>query len=147
MKNTNFIFCIVLSLGFINSYAQSSLLDNADINKNTTSLSLVDEIGYPTTQNNIRNPESNISASGDTTAVNDAQVKIYPGPFSGFISVDLKNCPDAKICLYNENGKCVKYMDCANEKAFFNLKNESKGLYFMEIVSNGKKLVSKVNME
>lgn len=152
MKNIKHIFCIALSLGLFASYAQPSSLDNtfdAD-RKITVNTALIDGPEDPTIQNDGKKSylTTNISSLSESTSVINPEVKVYPEPFSGIVSVDLSDCPDAKICLYYESGKCIKYQDCQNEKnAIFNLKNEPKGLYFMEIVSNGKKIVKKVDLE
>lgn len=152
MKNTKYIFCIALSLGIFASYAQPSSLDNTVNTDRTISAStaLIDSTEDPTIQNDGKKSylTTNISSLSESTSVINPEVKVYPEPFSGIVSVDLSSCPDAKICLYFESGKCIKYQDCQNEKnAIFNLKNEPKGLYFMEIVSNGKKIVKKVDLE
>jgi hypothetical protein len=151
MKNTNHKLCIALCFGLFSAIAQPSSIDNIyDADKKTAEISLIDGPEDPGIQNDGRKNflTSNISASGETTSVFNAQVKVYPAPFSGIVSVDLSNCPDAKICLYYESGKCIKYQDCENETtAVFNLKDEPKGLYFMEIVSYGRKTVKKIELE
>ncbi len=114
------------------SYAQACSYENSN-----------DELAVNLTETH------NYSASNpkSETSVNPF-VKQYPAPFSEIVSVDLSSCPDAKICLYYESGKCIKYQDCGKEKtAIFNLKNQPKGLYFMEIVSNGKRVMKTINFE
>ncbi|MCD6018988.1 MAG: hypothetical protein K0S53_2109 [Bacteroidetes bacterium] len=150
MKKIKHILCIALSFAFSVSYAQTGPVDNtfSDSKQITTNVALLDGPEDPTIQNDGKSNPYTRPVVSNTGNMLNPEIKVYPEPFAGIVFVDLSSCPDSKICLYFESGKCLKYQDCQNEtSAIFNLKNEPKGLYFMEIVSMGKKVVKKIDLE
>ncbi len=143
MKNFRHIYCITfLSLAFGFCYGQLALVDNS-INTgekaNITALQS-DAMAFHTSDPVPDNNEPDVTAK--------PEIKIYPEPFEGIISVNLKKCPDAQICLFDAKGNCLKYQNCENEEcAIFNLRNEPKGIYYMEIKVKGEKTVKAIYLQ
>lgn len=79
-------------------------------------------------------------------AMDAAQVYIFPNPSSGIFTIDLKNKnANTKIYIYDVLGKCILSKDCGNNvKAIADLSGQPQGIYFMEILSAGKKTVNKI---
>jgi len=138
MKNIRLIFTIASSLAFGASYAQTSTFDVASNND--------EKIARHAEANNVANCDAN--QCREPLHSNKPEIKIYPEPFLGIVSVNLSNCPDAKICLFDRKGNCLKYQNCQKEAyAVFNLKDQPKGIYYMEIMSQGEKTVKAIYMQ
>lgn len=83
----------------------------------------------------------------ENTEISD--VSIYPNPTSGIFTVSLKNkTVETKICVYDVLGNCLWKKDCRNNVNLkIDLSCQSKGIYFMEIVSEGERAVKKIAVE
>lgn len=77
---------------------------------------------------------------------NEENISVYPNPSSGIFTINLQNkTSDTKICVYDVLGNCVLnkvYGKDASPK--INLSNQPKGIYFLEIVSDEKRVVQKI---
>jgi hypothetical protein len=73
-------------------------------------------------------------------------ISLYPSPSSGLISVHLENAPnEMKICVYDLVGNCLWNKSFTNKSNVnIDLSDQSRGIYFVEIVSDGKKSVNKI---
>jgi len=73
-------------------------------------------------------------------------VNLYPNPAKDFITIDLnQNVKDASVKVYDVIGKCVIQSSLTNGYSKqIDLSNIEKGIYFVEIESDGKKHVSKI---
>jgi hypothetical protein len=76
-------------------------------------------------------------------------ISIYPIPSSGLIWVELKNAPkELKICVYDLLGNCLWNNSFTNKSNVnIDLSDQSRGIYFVEIVSDGKKSVNKIVLQ
>lgn len=142
MKNFRHIYCIALSFTFVISYGQIASVENNSNNAEKTNITNGQSDALSL---NTSDPVSD-NIKTETTAI--PEIKIYPKPFEGIISVNLNKCPDAQICLFDAKGNCLKYQNCENEDcAVFNLRNEPKGIYYMEIKVKGEKTVKAIYLQ
>lgn len=76
-------------------------------------------------------------------------INIYPNPSSGIFTVNLKNkTAETKICVYDVLGNCVlDKISVKNSNQEIDLSNQAKGIYFMEIISDGEKEVQKIVLQ
>ena len=79
----------------------------------------------------------------------DNLFELFPNPSSGMFNVQFRNSQSATmISVYNIFGKCLWSKDCRGENVQqIDLNNEAKGLYFMEIVSDGGRAVKKIVLQ
>ncbi|MBC7694511.1 MAG: hypothetical protein H7141_03600 [Burkholderiales bacterium] len=141
MKTFKHIFCISLSLSFGFSHAQTGTINNNFVTDETVTIN---------SQNNeaIANNTITDSDKEKTNSIAKPGVKVYPEPFSGIVSVNLSNCQDSEICVFDGKGKCLKYIRCQNEEcAIFNLRNQPNGIYYMEIKVQGEKTVKTIYLK
>lgn len=142
MKKFKHIVCIALSFVVGISYAQPASTDNITAITKTVNANKEKNDGVEV------NKATSISSKEKTEIIGKPVVKIYPEPFLGIVSVNLSNCPNAKICVFDAKGNCLKYQNCKNEVcALFNLKNQPKGIYYMEILSQGEKTVKAIYLQ
>ena len=80
-----------------------------------------------------------LMSSTNKQVIND-KIKIYPNPFSDFITVDLDNSiSDTIIMIYNIEGKLVQSAIII-KSGIINLQELDKGIYFIQIMDNNKVL-------
>lgn len=74
---------------------------------------------------------------------------IYPNPSSGIFTVNLKSKPsNTKICVYDILGNCILgKVSIKNSTPEINLSNNAKGIYFIEITSEGEREVRKIVLQ
>ncbi|MBI2721372.1 MAG: T9SS type A sorting domain-containing protein [Bacteroidetes bacterium] len=74
------------------------------------------------------------------------EVHVFPNPSSGIFTIDFNNKnANTKICIYDVLGKCIWSKYCGNNvKAIADLSAQPQGIYFIEILSEGKKTVKKI---
>ncbi|MCE9538037.1 MAG: T9SS type A sorting domain-containing protein [Bacteroidetes bacterium] len=74
--------------------------------------------------------------------------KVFPNPFSGVITVNLKNkTAETKICVYDVLGKCVFDKVSKNDKEKIDLSGKPKGIYILEVESDGKNVMKKIVLQ
>ena len=97
-----------------------------------------------------------VPLSSGLSEIQPSYFEIYPNPSSGIFTINLRNCRDAKICIYDVLGNCLLNKDCRNDTnpkingsttLTMNLSNQPKGIYFMEIVSDGERAVKKIVLQ
>lgn len=84
--------------------------------------------------------------TGSEPVYAEQTLSVQPNPSSGIFTLNLKQqTSDAKICIYDIVGKCVwnKNIQKASNMAI-DLSNHPQGIYFIEMVSNGEKIVKKI---
>jgi len=85
-------------------------------------------------------------------------LEIFPNPSSGIFTINLHNCRDVKICVYDVLGNCLLNKVYVNDVSpMINLSNQPKGIYFLEIVSypstqgfegqSGERVVKKIVLQ
>lgn len=81
--------------------------------------------------------------------IQDLDVTIFPCPSAGSFTVNLSHkTEDAQIRVYDVYGNCRLSKTCQNTSSHtLNLSSNAKGIYFMEIVSTGKKAVKKIVLQ
>lgn len=109
-----------------------------------------DNIPDIATANNISN-DASVLLSCMPVGINVAEqqtISVYPNPSEGNFTVNLKNVNESTICIYDVLGNCIlnkRSMNDANPQ--FDLSHQSKGIYFMEIVSDGERVVKKIVLQ
>ncbi len=80
---------------------------------------------------------------------NELQVEIYPNPSSGIFTFNLKNkTVKTEICIHDVLGKCVfNKLSAKNSNEEIDLSCQPKGIYFMEIVSDGERAMKKIVLQ
>jgi hypothetical protein len=138
MKILIYIYCVALTLAFYNSYSQTS---SSETIATATGKFAPNESG--TLDND--HPASSIN---EEEIVVTPEVKIYPEPIEGIVSVNLNAYPDAQVSVFDAKGNFVKKQQCANEeKAIFDLRNQPKGIYYLEIKVKGQKTVKAIYLQ
>ena len=77
------------------------------------------------------------------------EIIIYPNPTTGICTISLnKKIIDSKICVYDLLGNCLLNKVCSNDaNQNIDLSSQSKGIYFMEILADGEKVVKKIVLQ
>lgn len=71
------------------------------------------------------------------------RVIVYPNPSTGIFTVNTQN--SMKICLYDVLGNCLWTKEFGNnENVKIDLSTRSKGIYFVEMLSDGERTVKKI---
>lgn len=79
---------------------------------------------------------------------NSNAVLMFPNPSSGIIKVETQRGRDMYISVRDLLGNCLLNKNCRNEKSLeIDLSSQPKGIYFMEIVSDGEKSVNKIILQ
>ncbi|MBC7862925.1 MAG: T9SS type A sorting domain-containing protein [Bacteroidia bacterium] len=73
-------------------------------------------------------------------------ISVYPNPGSGIFTVNLnKKNTGAKICVYDVLGNCVLSKVCGGDvNQIIDLSCKSKGIYFVQLITDGKRIVKKI---
>ena len=93
---------------------------------------------------------TNCSAVGiDDLRNSSGEMIIYPNPSSGIFTVNLKNkTVETKICVHDVLGNCVlDKVAVKNTNQEIDLSSKPKGIYFLEIVSDGERAMKKIVLE
>lgn len=73
---------------------------------------------------------------------------IFPNPSSGIFTISLSKAVAAKIWVHDVLGNCLLNKDCGNDlNQKIDLTGKSNGIYFLEIMSEGEKVVKKIVLE
>ena len=90
----------------------------------------------------------NMNSVSDVYIENNPVV-VFPNPSAGIFNLSLKNSIEiSKIRIYDLLGNCLwskTYKTDTNVE--IDLSSHSKGIYFVEVVSNGKKSISKIVLQ
>ncbi len=83
--------------------------------------------------------------TGITTLSNDASINVYPNPNKGIFVVELTSA--SKVTVMNALGQVITSEIFEAGKHTVNINNESKGVYFVKVMSNNKQQIIKVIKE
>lgn len=73
---------------------------------------------------------------------------IFPNPSSGIFTISLSKSVAAKIYVHDVLGNCLLNKDCGNNSnQKIDLTGKSSGIYFLEIMSEGERVVKKIVLE
>lgn len=107
--------------------------------------------GGQTSQSIVQNsPESKSLNSGEfqkeETTLNERQIKVYPNPSNGLFKIDLINFDtNATVMVYNAIGNLCYKSELRNvTRNEINLQSQSKGIYFVKVISNNEQFVKKI---
>jgi hypothetical protein len=78
--------------------------------------------------------------TASTEDLSSVSLNLYPNPTSDIVHIGGVDRVDA-IRLYSINGQLVKKLTNTNS---INLSNQKKGVYMVEVIVEGKKLVNKL---
>lgn len=92
------------------------------------------------------NENSVVAASVHNNTPND-QLSIYPNPSSGIFTIEMSNDSKASIEVYDALGKKVKSFEQTGFKSALDLNNYPKGMYMINIISEGKQISKKIILE
>ncbi|MCD6019515.1 MAG: Secretion system C-terminal sorting domain [Bacteroidetes bacterium] len=141
MKIIIHLYCVALTFAFYISYGQTS--SSEPIARVAGKLATKDAHGINSLPTNC--PTPNIT---EDEIIVTPEVKAYPEPFEGIVSVNLNTYPDAQISVCDSKGNCVKSQKCANEeRAIFDLRDQPKGIYYLEIKAKGGKTVKAIYLQ
>jgi hypothetical protein len=91
------------------------------------------------------------SENGNTYVNNltpEAEINIFPNPSSGIFTVDMHSCHEAKLSVCDVLGNRLLVKDCRGDASpQIDLNSQPKGMYYMEIVSEGERVVKKIVLE
>lgn len=74
-------------------------------------------------------------------------ISVYPNPGTGLYSIELADYTDASIEIYNVLGKKVKTVQQTTTKMTVDLTGFPKGVYFVNILSDGEQISKKIILE
>lgn len=81
-------------------------------------------------------------------AKESSKFTLYPNPTSGILTVNLNKSLDVTLILYDVLGNCLSKKDFRGQSILHaDLSLQSKGVYFMEIVSDGERVVKKIVLQ
>lgn len=75
----------------------------------------------------------------------DKQIKIYPNPTSGFVTIEADKIE--KLEFYNLRGQVLVQSKPNSNKYVLNINNRKKGIYFVKIETEGGVFVEKIIVE
>jgi hypothetical protein len=80
---------------------------------------------------------------------NEGMMSVFPNPTSGIFKVNFRNkTVETKICIYDMLGNCViDIVSMKNSNMEIDLSKQSKGIYFIEIVSDYERVVNKIVLQ
>jgi N-acetylneuraminic acid mutarotase len=75
-------------------------------------------------------------------------LNVSPNPSSGIFSINFRNNRNTKICVHDILGNCLLNKEYQNEvRPTIDLTCQSKGIYFLEMMSEGERVVKKIILE
>jgi len=89
----------------------------------------------------------NVMMTSTSTSINNPlakQLKVYPNPSDGNITLEGANIEGARVSILNSIGKQVKQMTLDNNTNYLHLDELKSGIYFIKIEDNDNEAVRKV---
>ncbi|MCW3082972.1 MAG: hypothetical protein JWP12_338 [Bacteroidetes bacterium] len=123
----NWQYINLLPLGGIDSIAfVMSSSDNGSFGMNTPAYFCVDDLAISEIVTGITNPAI------------PSDVNVYPNPFVNSVAVDFKNANKRIVNVYNAFGAVVLRSESNEQKVNLNLERFDAGIYFVNVIENGK---------
>lgn len=70
---------------------------------------------------------------------------VFPNPSSGIFTIDIKNTSsETNICVCDVLGNCILNKLSVKGEEQIDLRDQTKGIYFLELVSDGERVVKKI---
>ena len=102
---------------------------------------------------NLNSSRSNVYKVNNPTSVfnlsAEEAITIYPNPNSGVFTLDIKNISDASIRIFNMLGEEIKQFTIQNSgnKTEVDLREQAKGVYYLQVTSSQRSLTKKIIIE
>ena len=74
------------------------------------------------------------------------EINIFPNPSCGMFCITNSKASSLLISVYNVLGELVLKRECANTPIQMDLSSERKGIYFVEVEIEGKRINKKIVM-
>ncbi len=72
-------------------------------------------------------------------------INVFPNPSSGLFTLRMnKSHAEASVIVSDVMGRCILKKECKNETHEIDLSAQGKGVYFLEVIAEGKKVVKKI---
>jgi hypothetical protein len=84
------------------------------------------------------------TSTTDASALDANLISVYPTPAKDVLNVDLSKIGAADLKLVSSNGQTVYSTSTSNSVELINVESFNKGLYVLQITSNGKTTTKKV---
>lgn len=100
-------------------------------------------------ESSVENQNDNENSQNSIPINNIEKIKIFPNPADDHINVSLSfpDFTDAEIILYNSIGKPIFKTFVTEKKQFIKIIEVSsydRGIYFLEIIADGKKTIKRI---
>lgn len=73
-------------------------------------------------------------------------IDVYPNPSDGIFNIQFGKWRDSEICVYDVLGNCILQKD-SKVCDRIDLSGQNKGMYFVEVVFEGKRMVEKIVLQ
>ncbi len=87
------------------------------------------------------------SQAASINTVSKDELSIFPNPSNGLFTIELASSENTNFEIYNILGKKVKSVQQTGAKTTLDLSDFPKGIYFVNILSNGSQITKKVIIE
>ncbi len=73
---------------------------------------------------------------------------VFPNPSTGIFTLNLNNLPNATLSVTDALGHCLWRKDCKDKNTQqIDLSSQPKGIYFLEVNSQGQRSVKKISLQ
>ena len=79
-----------------------------------------------------------LPSAGIVETNNDSEITVYPNPGNGIFTIIANNVKKSQIEVFNIIGEKVYYSPINSEKSECDLSTQTKGIYFMKVISENK---------
>jgi hypothetical protein len=117
----------------------------------TISFSVTNSCGTARAISVISVTAGKMAGETDNNSVNNsdyfADIKVYPNPTTGYLTIELPAPGTAEIMLLSIDGKVVATTTTTNAKTTINCSDMSSGMYLLRIKAGGKLIDKKIIVE
>jgi YD repeat-containing protein len=95
----------------------------------------------------LRSTESSSPVKAMEDIIAEHQIKIYPNPTKGMLSVDIGNLEKdimAELILSDVTGRTISRQKSGSGTVYFNLSSKPSGIYILKIIIKGESVTWKV---